>query len=183
MDVGSKIETLENQFGNLRTRIMLELSAKPGMTVQTLLAKLTGLPLSLRKEYESSIEKRFPEMRTETQVEELFIFHLNPLTSFLDYRLIEYFIKMFGSDALKKDMLLYCSEMVVFMKETTIKQLANYFPGQAEVSPNFSRIKAKFGENFSDYTLEEVNKIRKEYCSGLRLSEIVFHMLAFVTSN
>ena len=88
VDIARKIENLEDQFGSLRTRIMLELSANPDMTVQTLLANLTGLPLSLRKEYESSIANRIlPRMQTETQVNELFI-HLNPLTSFIDYGLI-----------------------------------------------------------------------------------------------
>jgi response regulator of citrate/malate metabolism len=74
----------------------------------------------LRKEYESSIAKLFPKMSTETRVNEIFIVYLNPLTSFLDYGLIEYIVKKFGSDALKKDMRSYCSEMIVFMKETTI---------------------------------------------------------------
>jgi hypothetical protein len=85
VDIASKIETLEDQFDSLRTRIRLELSAKPDMTVQTLLDKLTGLPLCLRKEYESSIAKQIPDMSTETQINRLFIIHLNPLTSFIDY--------------------------------------------------------------------------------------------------
>ena len=182
MDIANKIENLEDQFNNLRTRIMNELS-RPDITVQVLLNQLIGLPLSLRREYESSIAKRIPNMRTETQVNELFIIHLNPLTSFIDYGLIEYVIKKFGSDALKKDMRSYCSEIVIFMKETTIKQLIDHLPGQAEVPPKFSLIEAKIGENPSEYTLEQLNTIRKRYCSELRLSEIVFHLLALLDSN
>ena len=182
VDIDSKIENLEDQFDSLQTRIINELSTKSGLTVQKLLNQLTRLPLSLRREYESSIVKRIPSMRTETQVNELFI-HLNPLTSFIDYGLIEYFIKKFGSDALKQDMRSYRSEMIVFMKETTIKQLIDRLPGQAEVPPKFSLIEAKIGENASEYTLEQLNTIRKRYCSELRLSEIVFHLLAVVESN
>ena len=182
VDIDSKIENLEDQFDSLQTRIINELSTKSGLTVQKLLNQLTRLPLSLRREYESSIVKRIPSMRTETQVNELFI-HLNPLTSFIDYGLIEYFIKKFGSDALKKDMRSYRSEMIVFMKETTIKQLIDRLPGQAEVPPKFSLIEAKIGENASEYTLEQLNTIRKRYCSELRLSEIVFHLLALLDSN
>ena len=169
VDIASKIENLEDQFGTLRTRIMLELSAKPDMTVQTLLANLTGLPLSLRKEYESSIAKRMPSMQTETQVNELFI-HLNPLTLFIDYGLIEYVIKKFGSGALKRDMRSYCSEMVVFMKETTIiKQLIDHLPGQTEIRPKFSLIEAKIGEDANKCTLEQLNRLRKRYCSEVKL--------------
>ena len=47
MDIASKIEDL---FGSLHTRIIHELSANPDMTVQTLLDKLTGLPLHVVEE-------------------------------------------------------------------------------------------------------------------------------------
>ena len=183
VDIASKIENLEDQFDSLRTRIMLELSANPDMTVQTLLAKLTGLPLSLRKEYESSIENRIlPRMRNKTQVNELFIL-LNPLMSFIDYGLIEYVIKKFGSDGLKRDMRSYCSEMILFMKETTIKQLINHLPGETETPPKFSLIEAKIGEDASKCTLEQLNRFRKRYCSEVKLSKIIFHLVAVVESN
>ena len=183
VDIASKIETLENWFDNLQTRIINELSTKPGITAKELLIKLTGLPLSLRKEYESSIPKRIHGMRTETHIKDLFIFHLNDLSSFLDYGLIDYFIKQFGSDGLKKDMVSYCSEMVVFMKETTIEQLRGHLPGEPEVPPKFSLMKARIGEDPSKYTLEDINTIRKQYCSKLKLSEIVLHLLTFKKSN
>ena len=136
MDIASEIENLEDQFDSLQTRIIHELSAKPDMTVKILLSNLTSLPLSLRKEYESFIAKRISIMRTETQIEDLFIFHIKHLTSFIDYKLIEHLIKKFGSGALKKDMQSYCSK-ITFLNET-IKQLAEYLPGQAEAPPKFS---------------------------------------------
>ena len=150
--------------------------------MQKLLNQLTRLPLSLRKEYESSISKRIRRMRAETQIDELFI-HLNPLTSFIDYGLIDYFIKKFGSDALKKHMRSYRSEIVMFMKETTIKQLIDHLPGQTEIPPKFSLIETKIGQNASECTLEQLDKIRKRYCSEVKLSEIVFHLVAVVESN
>jgi hypothetical protein len=185
VDTALKIEMLEDQFNNIRTKIINELSTKPGITVQVLLNQLTCLPLSLRKEYESSIAKRIRRMRSETQVYELFIIHLNPLISFIDYGLIEYVIKKFGSDALKRDMRSYCSDMIVFMKETTIKQLieADHFPGQTEIPPKFSLIEAKIDEDASKCTLEQLNRLRKRYCSEVKLSNIVFHLVAVVESN
>ena len=179
VDIASKIETLEDRFDDLRTRIIDELSAKPGITVQGLLDKLTSLPVSLKKEYESSIAMPLPNMRAEININELFV-HLNPLTSFIDYGLIEHFIRKFGSDTLKDDMRSYCSEMIMFMKETTIKQLIDHLPGQADTPPNFSLIEAKIGQNASECTLEQLNTIGKRYCSEVKLSEIVFHLVAVV---
>ena len=185
VDIASKIEILENRFDDLQTRIRKELSTKPGITMQDVLSKLTALPLSLRREYESSIIKRikFHGMRTETQINDLFIFHLNLLTSFIDYGLIEYLIKKFGSDGLKKDMVSYCSEMIVFMKETTIKQLIDHLHGEDKVPPNFSLIEEKISEDPSKCTLEQLNMIKKRKCIELMLSEIVFQLLTLSYSN
>ena len=184
-DIASRIETLENRFDDLQTRIRNELSTKPGITAKEVLSKITGLPLSLKKEYKSSIEKRIHGMRTETQIDDLFIVHLNPLSSFIDYGLIEYLIQKFGSEGLRKDMRSYCSEMVVFMKETTIKQLieTDCFPGQTEIPPKFSFIETKIGEDASKCTLEYLNRIRKRYCSEVKLSDIICHLVVVVESN
>jgi hypothetical protein len=148
-------------------------------------APLTGLPPLLKKEYyEPSIVKQIPTIRSETQINDLFI---NPLTSFIDYGLIEHVIKRFGSDALQRDMrcYIYCSEMVVFMKETTIKQLieSSRLPGQSEIPPKFSLMEAKIGEDASKCTLEQLNTLRKRYCSEVKLSQIVFHLVSVVELN
>ena len=182
-DIADKIEALETQFDSLRTQIKSELCSTPDITVETLLDTLTSLPLLLKKEYKSLIEQKIRRMRKETRVNLLFTEYLNPLLSFIDYGLIEHFIKRFGSDALKKDMQSYCCEMVIFMKETTIKQLINYFPGEPEIPPKFSLIEAKIGQDASKCTLEQLNTIRKRYCSEVKLSEIVFHLVAVVDSN
>ena len=182
-DIASKIETLEDRFDDLRTRIVEELSAKRGITIEKLLDKLTSLPVALKREYQASIAPHIASMRTETQINDLFITHLNPLTSFIDYGLIDHVIRKFGSNSLKRDMQSYCSEMVKFMKETTIKQVLNHLPGQTEIPPKFSLIEAKIGENASECTLEQLNTIRKRYCSEVKLSEIVFHLVAVVESN
>ena len=54
VDIAKKIENLEGRFNILQTRIIKELSAY--ITVQELLNQLTQLPLSMRREYESSIK-------------------------------------------------------------------------------------------------------------------------------
>ena len=183
MDIADKIETLETRFDSLRTRIKSELSTKPDVTVETLLDTLTSLPLLLKREYASSIEKKMHIMREESKVSLLFVEHLNPLFSFIDYALIEHFIKKFGSNGLKKDMRSYYYEIVKFMKETTIKQLIDHLPGQPKIPPNFSLIGAKIGQDASKCTLEQLNSIRKKYCSEVKLSEIVFHLVAVIESN
>ena len=182
VDIASKIEQFEYQIDRLRNEIKSELSAKPDITVKTLIHTLTSLPLSLRREYESSITRFFPDMRKEKQVDDLFL-HLNPLTSFIDYGLIEHFITKFGSDGLKRDMKSYCCDMLTFMKQTTIKQLIDFLPGKQEAPKNFAILKAKIGENASTCTLDKINTLRKRFCSEVQLSEVVFCLIALEDSN
>ena len=153
--------------------------------MKKLLDTLTSLPLSLKKEYESPIVRRVSKFMNEKdpEINKLFTVHLNPLLSFIDYGLIEFIIKKFGSEELKKDMRSYCSEIKMFMKETTIKQLIDYLPGQPETPHKFSLIEAKIGDDASKCTLQQIDTIRKKYCSEVKLSEIVFHLVAVVDSN
>ena len=182
-DIADKIETLENRFDSLRAQIINELSAKREITVQKLLDTLTSLPLALKREYEISIKKHIPHMRTETKINELFTIHLNPLVSFIDYRLIKHFIIKFGSDSLRKDMQSYCCDMQTFMKQTTIKQLINFLPGKRETPQNFTFLRAKIGESANTCTLDKIDTLRKRFCAEVRLSEVVFCLIALDDSN
>ena len=51
-----RIETLENQFDHLHQRLMSEIMKNEALSGMELLRALTMLPVSLRKEYKSSIQ-------------------------------------------------------------------------------------------------------------------------------
>ena len=183
VDIDVTIEDFECRFRSLHEEI-LHLLIKNGVDTLTVINSLTMLPVKLRKEYEKAIKDLglLSFFSKKESMNKLF-FHLNPLFSFLDYGLLEYIIKLYGSDTLKQDMTTYSSDMCIFMKETTIKQLIDHLPGQTEIPPKFSVIEAKIGEDASKCTLELLNRIRKRYCSEVKLSEIVFHLVAVVEAN
>ena len=185
VDIDITIEDFERRFRSLQKEILSQL-VKSGVDPATMINSLTLLPLKLRKEYEKAIQELLPSLSNKCKegIDKLF-FHLNHLFSFLDYGLLEYIIKEYGSDTLVQDMTTYSSDMCFFMKETTIKQLieADHFPGQTEIPPKFSLIETKIGEDASKCTLEQLNRLRKRYCSEVKLSEIVFHLVAVVESS
>ena len=181
VDIDITIERFEDRFRILQNELRRQLIDSKTDT-STLLNCLTLLPIKLKKEYEMQIKELLPSCSNEQRVDRLF-FHLNPLLSFIDYGLLEYIVKLFGNDGLIADMKAYSGDMQIFMKETTIKQLIDHLPGQADVPPKFSLIKAKIGKNASECTLEQLNTIRKRYCSEVKLSEIVSHLVAVVESN
>ena len=182
IDTAKQIENFEHRFSNLHEKILLELVANDDINTVKILNTLTLLPMQLRKEYEKAIKELLPAILHLERINELF-YHLNPLLSFLDYGLLEYIIKRFGSDVIKEDMKAYSSDMQVFMKQTTIHQLIDHLPGQQEAPPNFSILKAKIGKNAKTYTLAKIDTLRKRICAEIRLSEIVFRLIALEESN
>jgi hypothetical protein len=181
VDIDTIIDKFESRFRSLQEKTFHQL-VKSGEDTSTVVNSLTLLPLKLKKEYEKAIQELLPFFSNKEGIDKLF-FRLNPLLSFLDYGLLEHIIKIYGSITLKQDMTAYSSDMCNFMKETTIKQLIDHLPGQIEIPPKFSLIEAKIGEDASKCTLEQLNKLRKRYCSEVQLSEIVFHLVAVVESN
>ena len=183
VDIDVIIEDFESRFRCLQKEILHQL-IENNVDALTVINSLTLLPVKLKKGYEKAIQELLPFFSNKESLNKLF-FHLNPLFSFLDYGLLEYIINEYGSNILKQDMITYSSDMCIFMKETTIKQLieADHFPGQTEIPPKFSLIEAKIGEDASRCTLEQLNRLRKRYCSEVKLSEIVFHLVAVVKSN
>ena len=181
LDVGLAIEDFEDQFRNLHKKILCQLVASAIDTL-TVINSLTLLPMKLKKEYQKAINESLPSFVQKKTIRELF-FHLNHLFSFIDYGLLEYIIKLFGSDLLKQDMKTYCNDVQLFMKQTTIKELIDCLPGQTETPPNFDVLKAKIGEDASKCTLERINILRKRFCAEVKLSEVIFCLIALEDSN
>ena len=175
------IERFEDRFRNLHENTCSELIYHKKNT-SDVLRILTLLPVKLKKEYDKAIQGMLPTLSCQQRINELF-FHLNPLLSFIDYGLLEYIIKVFCSDLLKGDMRSYSIDMQDFMKKTTIRQLIDDLPGQSDVPPKFSLLKAKIDRDASECTLEEINTLRRRYCSEVNLSEIIFHLVAVTNSN
>ena len=180
-NVCSALEKFENRFDDLHQKIRDELVAGR-VDTSNVLSKLTLLPLKLKEEYDKPIQGILPVLSEQKNINELF-YRLNPLLSFLDYALLEHIINKFGSDQLKKAITAYGSDIQVFMKETTIQQLIDHLPGQPEIPQNFELIKAKIGKDAKKCTIAEINQLRSRLCCEIRLSKIVFHIIALEDSN
>ena len=180
-NVCSALEEFENRFDDLHQKIRDELVAGR-VDTSNVLSKLTLLPLKLKEEYDKPIQGILPVLSEQKNINELF-YRLNPLLSFLDYALLEHIINKFGSDQLKKATAAYDSDVQVFMQQTTIQQLIDHLPGQPKIPQNFELIKAKIGKDTKKCTIAEINQLRRRLCCEIRLSKIVFHIIALEDSN
>ena len=129
-----------------------------------------------------SIHEVFPELRTEAGIREAF-YHLSPLIDFLSCGLLNYIIGEFGSNTLKVMMKSYNVDLIRFMKETTVKQLMDVWLGQQDIPPNFSKLRAKLDQDPTSYTLYELDRLRRQFCGAVRLTEIVLVLIGLESAN
>ena len=181
--VATAIENFESRFRKMNASIYTELVAKC-VSTSDLLLNLTLLPAKLA-EYAKAIQDKLQKLMLTPQhgISELFYRIINPLLSFIDYGLLEHIITIFGSDDLKKDIKTYGNDIQAFMEETTIKQLIDHLPGKLEALPNFEVLTAKIGKDASACTLAEIDSKRRRLCGEVKLSDIVFRLIALEESN
>ena len=179
-DVLSQMNKLDYKFRTLHQGLLSELESVP---IRKLVNSLTLLPIELRQEYERVITLKLPDLRREEEAGDLFRYHLNPLISFLDYGLIKYIIDQFGSDALIKEMKSYSDDILLFMKKTTVKQLMDVWPGQQEIPPNFSKLRAKIDEDPATYTLYQLDQLWRRFCCAVRLTEVALILIGLEAAN
>ena len=84
-------------------------------------------------------------------------------------------------------MSIYVKDLKVLLRETTVEDLMEYWPGH-EV-PHLNRMYSKLIAKFKDdpgpqtYTLEKIDKFRRRFCSYVRLSEFVCGLISFEPSK
>jgi hypothetical protein len=152
------------------------------VSVDSVLTELSLLPIECRKEYEELIQQKLPLLEESTRITTLF-YRLNPLFTFIDYGLLQHLISNLGSTELQEDMTSYVNAVQVFMRETTVGDVMDHWPGENVPQMNYSELKIKFKEDPRTYTLERLNKFRRKFCSRVRLSEFIFGLISLEPSE
>ena len=177
-----QFELLKNQFDQLNERLVNELRIN-SIPVSRLVDALTSLPAQLKMEYQTISSLRFPALVSEgITTDELFIVHLNPRMNFMDHGLLVYLIHKFGSDHLKEDMRSYVHKVEFFKQTTTIEDLVHVYAPVVNISDQPEKllhiIKFQFGKEPRYITLQQLDAVRRKFCSQVKLSEIVLHLIS-----
>ena len=77
----------------------------------------------------------------------------------------------------------YVKVVQVFYDETTVQQLMDHWPGRRDIPPHFEELIAVIDEDPSTYTLRQLDNLRKQFCSEIRLSETVLILIRFGRKN
>ena len=170
---GEKIENLEKQFLSLQEELLSELVTNEAITPQTLLRSLIILPVSLQAEYKKFILENLPTLKRADSIDLIFA-HLSFHFTFIDYGLLKHLVEKFGGEQLKQNMSAYAGAVQVFLDETTVQQLMDYWPGRQDIPPHFEEVKAVVYQNPKVYSLRDLDNLRRNLCGETKLSEMVF---------
>ena len=182
--VADNIDKLESRFRAIHKNILSELDSKK-TPVRGLLDSLTMLPVKLKQEYGQSISEKLPDLCREEEASDLFLYHLNDLVNFIDYHLVKYIIEEFGSNTLKVEIHSYAADLLVFMKETTIKEFMGHCKwfGEEAKSHKLSKLITKINGNPATYTLYDLDQLRRRFCAGVKMTEVVFVLIGLDSAN
>ena len=182
--VGDNIKKLESQFSSLRSRLTSELEEKKDKeSLEELLDSLTFLPIALRAEYSKNIAAKMEIFEQGgCNIRKIFR-HLKDLLSFIDYRLLQFLIEEFGSEQLQKDMAAYDIAAQAFLNETTVEQLRVHWPAEREIPPDMEELRMVIDKPPNEYTLQQLDQLRKGFCSKIRLYTTVLVLLGVGKKN
>ena len=160
------------EFNRLLFELREELDRR-GVSVNKLLDSLTLLlPSKLKIEYETLLQRMLAKIHKFKETNQI-VLRLGSLLSFMDYHLLKHLIQMFGNDKLKSDMLSCEKDIDVFMKNTTVAEVINHWPGRRLHSTDFKKLWMKIGDNMQTYTLQKLNELRRKHSCHLQLSVIL----------
>ena len=171
-----KLDLLEEEVKKLSSQLRHELEKK-GIEVDDFLDEITQLPTALKRIYQKPIDKKIKLFRRKYKISQVFHQLINPITSFLDYKLLEHLIFKLGSSQLKQDMAAYVDAVNNFKRETTVAELMDLWDGIEDHSMNFTELQIRFGEDPMKCTLERLDKYRKRFCIRFKLTELVMILI------
>ena len=171
------IKEFERRFKKIVYTLKRELQKQvtgDDLEMEEVTTSITLLPNTIKSEY-----KRFLDKMAETQVlgncsdiEQLFVC-LNNYWSFFDFGLIVPLIDDHGSNELQQKMYEYAEDMKEFRQKTVVKIFAQVWIAELEnvQLEKFTTLKAKLKKDIAHCTLEELDRLRKEFCAAYHLSE------------
>ena len=172
-----KLDSLEEEITTLSLRLCHELENN-GVKVEQLLNKLTMLPVALRREFQDSLTREIATFGdTCKSISHAFHLLIYPLTTFLDYKLLEHLISKFGSSQLKQAMADYVDDVTNFKRETTVAELMDHWNGIEDQSMKFTELQVRLGEDPTKCTLERLDRFRRKFCSRYKLSEVIMILI------
>lgn len=160
-----KVTELERKFHNLVDRVRESVKDVP---LDQFRNTITLLPASMRDEHCKFLKENIPQICKATNINEIFCW-LNLYWDYLNFSLLEYIVRVYGNAAMK-EMKEYAEEVKVFRNETPLNIFWNVQPRRhVDIPPDLKEVISKHDEDWSNFTLEQVENFRQEFAAEYSL--------------
>ena len=168
--IDREIQELEDQF----LKVVGE-AAKNLRTVELMEVKhcLTQLRVSIRYRHIKFLERNLSAITSATSVDDILAI-LGLYWSYYNCGLLTEIVRKLGSDQTKQLMKQYTEELKKFRLKTKLGD----FVGKAtpQTIPNFVELVTKLGEDWREYTLEDLEQFRQELAKSMQLEDYAVHL-------
>ena len=181
-DTSKEIDNFERRFEELVFEVQTEIEEKC-TDLKKFRHSITLLPASIKHEHTKFLKENLSDLKKAENLDEIFM-HLNLYWNFIDYGMLEFVVKRYGSLALKQRMNEYMSDLEVFRSATTVFQLFQVWPNcRMDPIPYFSKLTTKLDRGLTEYTLQELDRLRKGLCNELSLSTTLFMLQGVIEGS
>ena len=149
---------LELRFSDLAESLLSHLKSF-GVCVEKLTSLMSILPRSINVYVFPMWQKICKRINSDETLDSLFAILNMEIWNILDYNLLEYFIKRYGSRDLKRRMNGYISKLVRFKKYTLVTEFIKCWDGHNRDIPDYEEVKVKFDKR--SLTLADLDVFRK----------------------
>ena len=174
-DVRKKTKLMEESFASLLLTACIELR-KLGVPIDEVVLYLTSLKASTQAD-EPLFDKYTLSLLNESNLNQIFtILSRTGAISFLNYRLLQLVVMIFGNQNLKDQVEKYGEEVSKFMKETKFTDFYRIWSGQAAHGsvPNCQLLVVKLDKKWPGATLSMIADMEKFLAGEFQLNAFIF---------
>ena len=178
LDTESQIEELEKQFTDIQIAARKELESRKD-AIELVDDQLTAMPRQYYIMHKSEIKKITRQKQHFRNLKDFFSYLNECCWSFIEYHLLKLLIVNMCSDRLKKKMRIFAEHVQNFQRSTTITEFLKYrrHTKKKSISPKLcKKLKMTHNINPDCYTLADLEKLRKETCDHVKLSDFALQV-------
>ena len=111
------------------------------------------------------------------------VLQLNLYVDFMNYGMLEHLIKAFGNKKHKHDISAHAQSMERFLRETTVKDLIDHWPGNRRLPPDAEELVVMIDRDPKTCSILELFEIKNEICRRMKVSECICVICRVMVSN
>ena len=154
-----EIKDLEEKYGVLTDDVLSALK-KQHVSLEKIKSYLRQLPVSLKQQYHRFLQSQGSRLINAKNIDELF-WILSGYWDFINPSLLVDLTRKFGDEQTKASVDMYMKELKEFRMRTKLKDFINQWTGQPR--PDFHEIVLEFKDDWSEYTLEQLEEFRNAF--------------------